>query len=277
LAALLAATVAPASAKAYSNVEYSRPGGQSLRFDANVPDGDGPFPAAILVHGGAWVTGDKQYNMEPLFAPLERAGIAWFSINYRLLGGDSIDSLISLLSVASLRGAVDDVRQAVAYVKQNAGEYNIDPNRIVLIGESAGAHLTLMAALQPEAGGGVRASVAFYAPSDLVRLVQETNRIPEQLRRAVKGSPIEALLMAGLRELSPLNFVRADGPPTLLIHGTADNLVPHEQSTALCAAMQEAKEPCDVYTVEGAGHGIRRWRDPAYQQRLTEWLAAELR
>ncbi len=68
----------------YTDVEYSNPAGLSLRFDGHVPSGEGPFPAAIIVHGGAWVTGDRKRSVSPLFSTLESANFAWFSISYRL-------------------------------------------------------------------------------------------------------------------------------------------------------------------------------------------------
>src|SRR6266540_2743575 len=66
------------------DLEYSRAGGESLRLDACVPNGKGPFPAVILVHGGGWTSGDKSTGVDPLFGPLSKSGIGWFSINYRL-------------------------------------------------------------------------------------------------------------------------------------------------------------------------------------------------
>ncbi len=87
---LSAVAAAPASADAVRvDVEYGRAGGERLLLDAGVPPGPGPHPAVILVHGGGWTTGDKSGNgrgafMVPLHAPLQRAGFAWFSINYRL-------------------------------------------------------------------------------------------------------------------------------------------------------------------------------------------------
>ena len=67
-----------------NDIEYGRAGKSSLLFDAHIPDGTGPFPAVILVHGGAWVAGDRINSVEPLFKPLNDAGFAWFSISYRL-------------------------------------------------------------------------------------------------------------------------------------------------------------------------------------------------
>jgi alpha-L-fucosidase 2 len=258
----------------YSDVEYSRPGGFSLQFDAHVPSGKGPFPAAIIVHGGAWVTGDRRHSVEPLFKPLSDAGIAWFSISYRLARTDQQTSLAAMAATAALLGgAVDDVRSAVAYVRSHATEYNIDPNRIALIGESAGAQLAAMAALKPGHNADVQAVVAFYCPADLVALVRTMPMIPDSLRQAVRGTPFEELLLAHLRELSPSNWVRSDAPPFLLIHGTADRVVPYEQSTKFCSALNDAGSDCELYTVDGAGHGLRWWGvEQSYQPEMVRWL-----
>ena len=83
-------------ARSLENVEYSQVSGEPLKMDGYIPEGKGPFPAAILVHGGAWVTGDKERSVRPLFKPLTDGGMAWFSINYRLARGNSPDSLISI-------------------------------------------------------------------------------------------------------------------------------------------------------------------------------------
>src|SRR5215470_7704208 len=67
-----------------TDIEFAKPGGVSLTLDAFVPDGPGPFPTCILVHGGGFVRGDKQTYIKPLFGPLSEAGFTWFTINYRL-------------------------------------------------------------------------------------------------------------------------------------------------------------------------------------------------
>lgn len=282
-ARLLAALLAVASlagARALQDVEFSNAGGQRLLLDAYIPDGAGPFPAAILVHGGAWVTGDKRGTVRPLFDPLAQASFAWFSINYRLLAARDPAALLSPSSVAALAGAVEDVHAAAAFVRSRAADYNIDPRRLALIGESAGAHLVSMAALKSPPGAAPQAVVAFYGPSDLVALLESSGRIPAALRQAVSGSPAAAVLTAGLRDLSPRTWVRSDAPPFLLIHGTADALVPYQQSVEMCAALQAAGAACELFPVQGAGHGMLFWNRPgmnAYQQHMVAWLRANLR
>jgi len=268
------------SGRALQDVEYAQASGQSLRLDGSIPDGAGPYPAAIIVHGGAWVTGDKQRSVRPLFKPLTDSGVAWFSINYRLARGSDPAALISLEGLAALTSASDDVRNAVAYVRAHAAEWNVDPERIVLIGESAGAHLASMAALRPAPGQPVQAVVAFYSPSDLVKLVDTSSRIPDALRRMVKGSPLEALLMSGLKQLSPQTWVNGEAPPFLMIHGTSDVLVPIDQSEGMCGALKGLGASCELVPVPGAGHGMNFWEGQppmmAYKTKMIDWVKDRL-
>src|SRR5258705_13930349 len=98
------------AAEVRRNIEYGRAGGQSLQLDAFIPEGAGPFPAAIIVHGGGWVAGDRRWNVEPLFAPLREAGFVCLSISYRLAN-----------QIAIFGAAVEDVEMAVGYVQSHAG------------------------------------------------------------------------------------------------------------------------------------------------------------
>ena len=269
------------SCESLEDVEYGRAADFSLRLDAHIPDGPGPFPAAIIVHGGGWVRGDRKHTVQPLFQPLSAANFAWFSISYRLAndihaGPNGQNTIPSALM---LGGAIDDVRQAVSYVKKHAAEYRVDPDRIALIGESAGAQLASMAALKPGLNGAVRAVVALYSPSDLVSLAENSPQIPDSIRRAMKGSPFANLLLAGLGDLSPINFVKANAPPFLLIHGTSDRIVPYEQSEKMCGSLRETGADCELFPVKGGGHGMRWWesgQQTAYKQHMIRWLQARM-
>jgi alpha-L-fucosidase 2 len=256
------------TAETYRNVEFSRVEGVTLRLDASIPNGGGPFPAAIIVHGGGWVRGDRRIDVAPLFQPLADAGIAWFSIDYRL-AADPLRFGI----------AVNDVEAAIRFVKEHADEYRIDPDRIALIGESAGGHLAALAALN--GGPSVKAVVALYAPTNLVTLVKNSGLIPEGIRDQLQGTPFAGLIMARLSQLSPIEKVRSGMPPFLLIHGTADPLVPFEQSRAMCEKMLSVGAECEVFPVPGAGHGIRRWEsspsmEAPYKREMIRWLLGQL-
>ncbi len=258
------------AAELHSDVEYARAEGISLRLDASIPGGSGRVPAAILVHGGGWVRGDRKVDVEPLVKPLTDAGIAWFSISYRLAS----DPL-------HFGAAISDVEAAIRFVKEHAREYRVDPDRIALIGESAGGQLAAMAALGNAPGTAVRAVVALYTPTDLVSLLRKSDLIPPAIRDGLQGTPFESFLIARLAQLSPIEKVRPGMPPFLLIHGTADPLVPFEQSRVMCGRMQAVGASCDLFRVPGAGHGIRWWEsNPSlaepYKIEMIRWLDRQL-
>jgi acetyl esterase len=177
--------------------------------------------------------------------------------------------------------AVNDVEAAIRFVKEHAQEYRVDPERIALIGESAGGQLAGMAALGSAPGTSVKAVVALYAPTDLVALLKTSTLIPASIRDTLQGTPFEGLLVARLAQLSPIGKVRPGMPPFLLIHGTADPLVPFEQSRAMCRKMESVGATCELFPVPGAGHGIRRWESNdaiagPYKQEMIRWLQEQL-
>jgi len=164
-------------------------------------------------------------------------------------------------------------------VKDHAGEYRVNPNKIALLGESAGGQLASMAALRPGMDASVQGVVAFYTPSDLATLARTSAMIPDGVRDAVKGTLFDDLLMAGLTEFSPINAVSASAPPFLLIHGSDDNVVPFAQSERFCDKLRESSVACEIYPVKGGGHGIRGWesmRLTDYKSPMVRWLQRTL-
>ena len=254
------------------DIEYGQARKVTLRLDAHIPDGRGPFAAAIVVHGGAWVAGDRINSVRPLLDPLSDARIAWFSISYRLAADVARNPVGAAMQMGT---AESDVRRAVAFVKEHASEYRVNANKIVLIGESAGGQLASMAALRPDADGTVQGVVAFYTPSDLATLVRTSSFIPDNIRDAVKGTMFDNILMAGLTEFSPINAVSSAAPPFLLIHGTDDNVVPFAQSERFCDKLRESNVACEVYPVKGGAHGIRSWEYAKltdYKRPMVRWI-----
>lgn len=263
-------TLTSLAAATQRDIEYGRVGDIPLLLDAHIPEGPGPHPAVILVHGGAWISGDRARNMAPLFEPLEKAGFAWFSVSYRFAS----DFML-------LGTAIDDVQEAVRFVRNNAEKFRIDPNRIALAGESAGGQLASMVAARgaKDSSSAVNAVVALYTPTDLVSLAQSSPLVPPRLRDAVKGTPIAPLILGFLRTLSPVANVSAEMPPFLLIHGTADTLVPYEQSVSFCEKLKARGGTCELYSVTGGEHGMRTWHSPAansYKDYMTQWLRSHL-
>jgi acetyl esterase len=255
--------------RSIQNIEYAQVDGVSLRLDASLPQSSTKTPAVIIVHGGGWVRGDRRFDVQPLFEPLTQAGFAWFSIDYRLA-----------TDLTQFGVAIADVEAAIRYVKAHAAEYNIDVNRLALIGESAGGQLAAMAILRGGKDLSVQAFVGIYTPTDLVSLVKNSNYVPAQFRNSIEGTPWEKLVLAGLSQLSPVENVRKGLPPFFLIHGTSDSLVPFAQSQQMCDRMRQAGASCEVYPVRGAGHGLRWWElNPnftEYKAKMVDWLRQTL-
>src|SRR5215831_11417507 len=122
--ALVSAATLTGAAVDQKDVEFARPGGKALLLDLHVPDGAGPFPAAILVHGGGFDEGSRSTNVRPLFDVLANAGFAWFSIDYRMAPEFRFPE------------AREDMDTAIVWLKENAKKYHVDPSKIAIIGES---------------------------------------------------------------------------------------------------------------------------------------------
>ena len=249
------------------DLEYSRAGGESLRLDACVPDGPGPFPAVILVHGGGWSSGDKTSGVDPLFAPFSKSGLGWFSLNYRLAPRHRYPA------------AVEDVEAAIRWVKEHAKEFNVDPLRLALLGESAGGQLVVMAVVRARSGTRVEAVIPFYAPVDLESDTERRGGLSLSLRDLFGRSyEVNGEAAQLLREASPINYVTSDLPPFLLVHGTADMSVPYSQSVQLQAKLRSAGVACDLITIDDGVHGMARWEatDPTYKDKVTNWIVNKL-
>jgi alpha-L-fucosidase 2 len=258
-----------------NDVEFAKPGGVAMTLDLRVPDGKGPFPAAIIVHGGSFSHGNKRTYVTPLFDVLSNAGFAWFTINYRLAPDYQFPA------------AVNDVESAVIWVKSNAPKYRIDPKRVVLIGESAGGYLVAYAGAHADRSARVAAVVDFYGPNDLVLQTEKRRSEPDP----VKPDPglmeflgfkswHDAGVVEKLHAVSPTTLISKRMPPFLFIHGNADEQVPYEQSPKMCDAMRKAGARCEVVTVESGRHGMMSWeKEPAmahWKADMVAWLKKTL-
>ena len=264
------------------DLEYARPQGKPVFLDLHVPGGDGPFPAAILVHGGGFDQGSKSTNVRPLFDVLASAGFAWFSIDYRLA------------PAAHHKEANEDVVSAIQWVRANAGQFHVDASKIALIGESAGGLLVNYVGTHQTPESKVAAVVDFYGPVDYGRMSVERREHPERFnmtsinRHAASGGGIhffevEELNETGLAKLrasAPLYAVHRGMPPFLAIHGTKDDQVPFAQSELMCKAMAKVSAACELITVQDGGHGMGGWKAPEMQHwkaEMIQWLSATLK
>jgi alpha-L-fucosidase 2 len=260
-----------AHAAVRTDLEYGRAGGESLRLDASIPDGPGPFAAVILVHGGGWTGGDKsggpkQAYIAPLHGPLEKAGLAWFSINYRLAPKHAYPA------------CVDDVLTAIRWLKAQAPALRIDPARIGLAGESAGGHLVADAAIRADAATRVAAVVPFYGRFDLTDGLNPGDRLRTNIAALIGRATYDEAARPILDAASPLLHVRPGLPPFLLVHGTADVTVTYQQSVLLDAALRRHGVASELMTIKDGVHGMISWGKvaPDYAEVVAAWLARTL-
>jgi alpha-L-fucosidase 2 len=238
------------------DIVYNR--AEGLKLDAYVPRGGTPVPAAIVVHGGGWEAGDKVTYVTPLFEPLAQAGLAWFSIDYRLT--PDVDHPRQL----------DDLRRAIRFVRANAARFNIDADRIVLIGESASGQMVAQLAAEEPSIAGV---VSFYGVYDFEAMV--TDASPRSLLvRLFRRSVLDDASRALLRRYSPIHTAHAKMPPILLVNGTGERL--WEQARAFDRRLTELGARHDVIALDGAPHGMENWEGhpewTIYKQRVVDWI-----
>ena len=258
-----------------TDLVYGEAGGEQLRLDVHVPEGAGPFPIAILVHGGGWSGGDKAgsdkpgngADISPWFAPLTAANFTWFSINYRLAPQHRWPACF------------DDVQTAIRWVKAHAAEFKGDPQRIALFGHSAGGHLVCLAAVLAGNDTRVQAVVGYAPVTDFEIELPVRGGLSaslQQLHNRPKEVTPESLAI--LRETAPINHVKAGLPPFLILHGDADKTVPLQASRNFQARLQACGVRSELMIIPGAGHGLLNWEKfaPDYPVRVVRWLRAAL-
>lgn len=270
LSLICAALALPAwSAELRSDIEYTRTSDIAQQLDACVPDGTGPFPIAILIHGGGWGAGNKRAegDIKPLMEPLTQAGFVWFSIDYRLAPTNLWPACF------------EDVQSAIRWVKAHAAEFKGDSNRIALIGYSAGGHLACHAGVLADDSTRVQAVVGCAAPTDHIADSERRGGLSKSLQVLLARPPeLDAATRQTLREMSPINYVKPGLPPFFLIGGTEDKSVPYSQSVNFQERLQQAGVPVELVTLTNATHRLGEWHkfNAEYQTKLIAWLQKQL-
>jgi acetyl esterase/lipase len=224
---------ADADAVVHRDQPYGSAGHPRHRFDMYLPAAcsGGGMPLVIWIHGEDWATGSKS---DCPIRWLVDDGYAVASIGYRTS------------DMAVFPGPLDDCRAAVTTILRDAALWGVDPQRVCLAGAGAGGHLAALVAFTADGEGGsdgdpapqVAAVCAVAAPSHLTSLGPAHDRASSPSSRLV-GGPLPDLREVALRA-SPLVHVSADDPPTLLVHGGADDRVPVDQALRLDAALDAA-------------------------------------
>lgn len=225
----------PDTVAAHKDIVFSNIAGKDLKLDLFTPkNSNKPLPIVVLIHGGCWLAGTRQ-DYTRFGIELASRGYAAASIDYRLS------------EEASYPAAVEDCRTAVQWLKDHASTYSIDPGRVALLGGSAGGHLAEYvgyAANTPAKGypsgpgPKVKAVIAFYAWSDLTQpSVRDFYWNEVFLGKKYEAAP------ALYKVASPVTHVSKQSPPTLLLHGTIDTIVPPSQSVLLVEKLEANSVP----------------------------------
>lgn len=267
--------------RAETNIVYGTVAGKDLTLNAFLPHGPtSPTPAIVEIHGGWWFGGGKAAQLEQVggWQWFKRHDLAVFSIEYRL-GHDG-----------GFPENIRDCRNAIRFLRKNAGLFNIDPGRMDVTGGSAGGHLSLMVAMVPEnfPDGGplpglenisakVSGSFSYIPPTDFVRFWNQgpddvvTNgdgqvvfrgpddKIPydsrPRLRVLFHGvTPDTEAGRALYNSMCPVGQVRKDLPPLLICDGEKDPIVPGLHGKALCEKLRAAGADATYWMTPDGGH-----------------------
>jgi alpha-L-fucosidase 2 len=259
---------------AQEGIVYGEASGETLTMDYYAPKGPGAHPIAIIIHGGGYQRGNSKSGSEAYCAQfLAPAGYAVFSINYRLAPKYPYPYMVY------------DVERAVRFIRHNAKRWDADPNKIALVGGSAGGFLSNMVGLlnapgDPKAKDPVdresaraQAVVTLYAQSSFanVPLNKDVHALLDPLIQK-KG------LQEALRESAPITYVTKDAPPFLLIQGDKDEYIPFTEDTNLQTALRKVGVRCDLIRIPGGRHGTGGWYKlpnvPDWEREMVEWLNA---
>ncbi len=250
-----------------ASVAYATHDGTELIGDLYLPDGAGPHPAVIAVHGGGWQAGDRN-SYRHAGRLLSDAGIALFTIEYRLAKPGQ----------PTYPGAVGDVLAAVRFIRANAAKFRIDPARLGLMGDSAGAQLAALAALAgtapPFAGlyaddatagvsSAVKAVVGIYGVYDMAAQWNHDAlcRPSDQITEKFLGCALPAN-RAVYFESSPISYATTANAQIAfqLAVGTEDDVVDRaSQTDAFLLALKQAKIYARPVVIQGAGHFWAAW------------------
>ena len=265
--------------ESHRDMAYVDNGHRRQKLDLFLPltKSDKPLPLVIFVHGGGWKGGDK--GSAPVREFIE-AGFAVASLNYRLS------------QHAIFPAQINDCKTAVKWLRTNADQYNIDPNRFGAFGKSAGGHLVCLlgttshndqhadSSRKPDnKTSRVQAVCSWYGPTELLTMNQQSKK-DSVIDHDDKNSP-ESLLVGGAlqtkkdlaKSASPLEHVTPDDASFLIMHGSRDRLVPCLQSESLHQKLKSNGVNSQLMVIPDAGHGFDRRK---YLPNVIEFFQKEL-
>jgi acetyl esterase/lipase len=253
--ALLGAMQSGRSTVVYeNNLVFTPDGAPVLRLDlARLSQGSGPFPAVVCLHGGGWVGGDRK-QMSQTLEVLARRGYVAIAPDYRLAPAHTFPA------------PLEDCKLAIRWLRTHAGRYQIDPDRVAVVGLAAGGHLACLVGVTSandglEGGGSadrssrVQAVVSFFGPTDLTDPDWGKEAREKNITPLLGGTLSEKPDL--YRRASPALHDCKGAPPFLFLHGAADTTVPVKQAEALVEKLRQADCSARLVALEGEGHGFR--------------------
>lgn len=224
--------------RAETDLVYGEVGGQKLFADIYRPDDDALRPGVLLIHGGAWSSGDK-WNLSDHARELAQSGYVVFNVNYRLAPNSKYPAQI------------EDCRRAIQWMEQVAQQYHLDSSRLGVYGYSAGGHLAALLAVENRPDlPTIKVAIVGGAPCDFSFIPANSRAIAH-----VMGGT-RAQLPHVYRDASPITHASADDCPIFFFHGETDLIVPPATSRALCERLNALGVETCYYSVEKQGHLI---------------------
>lgn len=256
-------------------IEYSNPDGQHLQLNLARPkEAGGKLPAVVCIHGGGFRAG-KRERWDKLCQQLADRGYVAATVTYRLAPKYQFPA------------AVHDVKAAVRWLRAHADKYHIDPERIGVVGDSAGGHLAQylgvtgdVPSLEGDGGNADQSSrvtcvVNYYGPSDLTKSYGKSVDAAEVLPLWLGGDATKEHRKHIVA--SPLYWVTPAAAPTLLIHGTEDPYVNYEQAGWIRDKLRAAEVEVELLTLQGAGHGFKGADAEKAEKAMLDFFARHLK
>ena len=244
-------------------IEYASIDGRPLSLDIYFPALDGtPRPAVVLVHGGGWRRGDRGAMASIAGSLRDSTGAVVVTIDYR------VDVFPS-----GFPAEADDVEAAIRWMRESAGGWDVDPDRIALVGSSSGANIALVAGLRETGPERVVGIVSLSAPVDLVALHAVSGPELNPPEEYLGCDPTECPEL--YEAASPLTYVSEDDPPVLVVNGRNEEQIPADQATLLDSALRDAGVDSQLVIVDSDHHG--RGLVPDVASELDAFLRQTLR